>query len=414
MPVEKVKVLIVGAGPTGLAAALQLHELGVKDVLIVEREPEAGGIPRLCHHVGFGLRDLHRATSGPRYARYYVQQIYKKDIPLRTSTTITGWDDTTTLTYSSPQGIGTIEAQTVLLATGCRERPRSSRLIPGSRPTGIFTTGSLQRFVDEHHLPIGKQAVIVGAELVSLSALITLRQAGVKVTKMITEYPKHQIYLPYVPIRWLLMDTYARTGIVTNAKISNIFGKRRVEGVEIIHRETGETDIIDCDTMVFTGGWIPENELARRGGLTIDIGTKGPRIDSAYRTSIPGIFAAGNLLHGAETADISALEGRHSALHIREYLSEGNWVKQPIPIHIKQPIYWITPNCISDLSMARKFSFRVSQFLKSVVLLICQGDRVLFQQHFRTMQPNKTYHLSGHWVHSVGASSEPLVVRMAT
>ena len=356
MQAETVEVLIIGAGPTGLAAALQLHKLGVKDVLIVERETEAGGIPRLCHHVGFGLRDLHRATSGPRYARHYVQQVNEKGIPLRKATTITGWDDTTTLTYTSPQGIGRIEAQSVLLATGCREQPRSSRLVPGSRPAGIFTTGSLQRFVDEHRLPLlANRAVIVGAELVSLSALMTPRQAGVKVARMITDYPKHQIYLPYAMVRWLLMDTYSRTGIVTNARIGNIFGKRRVEGVEITHTLTGETEQIDCDTLVFTGSWIPENELARRGGLAMDSGTKGPRIDSTFRTSIPGIFAAGNLLHGAETADVSALEGRQSAHHIRDYLSEGNWMSNPILLLIEEPICWMTPNYISDYSMGGRF-----------------------------------------------------------
>ncbi len=181
-------VLIVGAGPAGLSAAIELKKLGIKNIIVVEREPEAGGMPRFCHHTGFGRADLWRMVSGPRYARYYRELAEKYDVEIRASTTITGWGAIaangvgSALKFTSPNGLGEIEAGAILLATGVRERPRSAKLIPGTRPAGIFTTGSLQRFVYQEHLPVGRRAVIVGAELVSLSALMTLAHADVKMS----------------------------------------------------------------------------------------------------------------------------------------------------------------------------------------------------------------------------------------
>ena len=202
-------VLIVGAGPSGIAAALELKKLGVENVLVAERESEAGGIPRLCNHIGFGIRDLYRLMTGPDYACKYRQLAEQAGIKIHTNTTITGWDSRLSpnpspqgrgglvaLNFTAPDGLGTIGAKSILLATGVRERPRAARLIPGYRPQGVFTTGSLQRFVYEYGLPVGKRAVIVGAEIVSLSVVTTLLHAGVKVVNMITEHPQHQLYLP--------------------------------------------------------------------------------------------------------------------------------------------------------------------------------------------------------------------------
>ncbi|MDO8597938.1 MAG: FAD-dependent oxidoreductase, partial [Sulfuricaulis sp.] len=324
-----VEALIVGAGPAGLAAAIELKKQGVKDVLVVEREPEAGGMPRFCHHTGFGRQDLWRMYSGPRYARHYRELAEKAGVEIHTSTTITGWANagashlneaanarpsgaTHSLSFTSPSGLGEIQARAVLLATGVRERPRSARLVPGARPQGIYTTGSLQRFVYQEHLPVGKRAVIIGAELVSLSALLTLMHAGAKCAMMVTEEARHQIYFPYLPMKWALADILTRTPIITNSRISNIFGKKRVEGVELTHNN-GQAEVVECDTVIFTGDWIPEHELARLGGLEINPLTGGPRVDAGFRSSVRAVFAAGNLLRGVETADHCALEGQRAA-----------------------------------------------------------------------------------------------------
>lgn len=312
-------VLIIGGGPAGLSAAIELKRQGIKNILVVDREPEAGGMPRFCHHTGFGREDLWRMWSGPKYARYYRDLAEKMDVEVRTFTTILGWIGKKKLSYTSPQGLGEIEASAILLATGVRERPRSARLVPGKRPQGVFTTGSLQRFLYQEHLPVGKRAVIIGAELVSLSALMSLMGAGIKCEMMVTEENNHQIEFPYVVMKWALADIISRTPILTNTRISNIFGQKRVEGIELTH-QNGNKQLIECDTVIFTGNWIPEHELARMGGLEINPRTNGPVIDANFQSSVQGVFVAGNLLRGVETADRCALEGQRAARAIRNVL----------------------------------------------------------------------------------------------
>lgn len=326
---KTIDVLIVGAGPAGLSTAIELKKQGIKNILVVEREPEAGGMPRMCHHTGFGRADLWRIYSGPRYARYYRELAEKYNVEICTSTTIMDWKKTPPqkeglrLSFTSPNGLGEIEAQAVLLATGVRERPRAARLIPGTRPQGIFTTGSLQRFVYQEHLPVGKRAVIIGAELVSLSALMTLMHANVKCLMLTTEESAHQIKFPYVVMKWAVADMLTRTPIITNMCITNIFGQKRVEAIELTHAN-GQTKIVECDTVIFTGNWIPENEMARLGGLEINPATRGPKINAGFHSSVKGVFAAGNLLRGVETADHCALEGVKAGGSIARYLQNKN------------------------------------------------------------------------------------------
>jgi len=408
-------VLIVGAGPAGLAAALELKRLGVTDVRVVEREEEAGGIPRICHHTGFGMRDLRRLYTGPAYARHYVRRAEMAGIEIHTSTAVTGWAGPTTLTLTSPRGVNQIQAQAILLATGCRERPRSARLIPGSRPQGIFTTGSLQRFVYQYGQRVGRRAVVVGAELVSLSALLTLAHARIPVAAMVTEFPHHQIYFPYLPVKWWLADLMLRVPLITRAQVSRIIGRQRVEAVEISHLDSGQTEAIACDTVVFTGDWIPEHELARLGNIVIDPATRGPRVDTCLRTSVRGVFAAGNLLRGAETADSAALEGRYAARCIRSFLEQGTWPDHVLPLQVEAPIAWISPNAVvvsEDRLGLGGFVFRVSEFCQGAKVRVYQGDRVMHTQMFRRLLPNRSAHLGDDWLAAVRPDGEALRVTL--
>ena len=414
---KQIDVLIVGAGPAGLAAALELKKLGIHDVLVAEREPEAGGIPRMCGHIGFGLTDLHRVMTGPSYARKYREMAERAGIKIHTSTTVTGWENATgndslnTLRLTSPDGVGNIEAKSVLLATGVRERPRSARLVPGSRPQGIFTTGSLQRFVYEHEMPVGKRAVIIGAERVSLSVVLTLMHAGVRVVNMITELPHHQLYLPvFLPAKILFADLLARTPILTNTRVSNIFGRQRVEGMEITHLESGNTQIIECDTLVFTGDWIPENELARKVDLTAGNPALGPRVDSRFRTLQPGIFAAGNLLRGVETADWAAREGRSAARSIAQFLENPEWNRNRIEIHAEPPLDWVYPGVIGPDAMPSRLRIRSHGFRDHILLTVTQSQRVLFRQKFRRLLANTSLDLSAAWTKLVDFTGEPLKI----
>jgi hypothetical protein len=286
-------------------------------------------------------------------------------------------------------------------------------MIPGKRPPGIFTTGSLQRFVYQHHLPIGKRAVIVGAELVSLSALLTLRHAGVSVAAMVTELPHHQVYFPYLPAKWWFADLIYRTPIMTGARLSNIVGSQRVEGVEITRVNPGQQEWLGCDTVVFTGDWIPEHELARLGGLAMDDGTRGPQVDADFHTSARGVFAAGNLLHGAETADTCALEGRRVARHIRDYLNADRWPEAGLPVQVESPITWVFPNAVqvsSERPVACHFTFRVSEFRRDAQVMVCQGERMLHTQSFRQLSPNDSQRLNGEWLSAVDPSGKALRV----
>lgn len=420
-------VLIIGAGPAGLAAALELKKLGINDILVAEREPEAGGIPRMCGHIGFGLTDLHRVMTGPNYARRYREMAERAGIKVYTNTTITGWDFPLTpnlsplrggglaaLNYTSPDGIGTMEAKSVLLATGVRERPRSARLVPGSRPQGVFTTGSLQRFVYEQELPVGKRAVIIGAERVSLSVVLTLMHAGVRPVSMVTELPYHQLYLPiFLPAKILFADILTRTPILTDTRVSNIFGRQRVEGIELTHLETGKTHVIDCDTIVFTGDWIPENELARKGDVETGKPGNGPQVDSQFRTSQPGIFAAGNLLRGVETADWAALEGRNAARSMARFLENAEWNRSRLEVHAEPPLDWVYPGVIGPDAMPSRYRIRSHEFRERALVKVTQGSKVLFHQKFRRLPANTSIELSGAWTDLVDFSGAPLKLEVA-
>src|SRR5579859_7419598 len=194
LPAERADVVVVGAGPAGLTAARYLRAAGVSSVLVLEREAQPGGIPRHSDHLGYGLRDLRTVLSGPAYARRLADLAAAAGAEIRLSAMVTGWAGDRSLLLTSPQGRHRIDARAVVLASGARERPRAARLVPGDRPEGIFTTGQLQNHVHLHHQPAGTRAVVVGAELVSWSAVLTLRAAGCRAVLLTTEYARPECY----------------------------------------------------------------------------------------------------------------------------------------------------------------------------------------------------------------------------
>lgn len=405
-------VLIVGGGPAGLAAAIELRRLGVAAVRVLEREPEAGGVPRLCDHTGFGLRDMRGLYRGPAYARRYADLAARAGAQVQTATTATGWCGPRALTLTSPAGIEQIEAGAIVLATGCRERPRAARLIPGDRPAGVFTTGSLQQFVHGRHERVGKRAVVVGAELVSLSALLTLRAAGCAVAMLATELPRHQLDLHYLPFKWYA-NRLLRVPFVGGARVSAIHGRRRVEAVELTHLADGRVETVACDTVVFTGGWVPEHELARLGGVAIDPATRGPLVDTCLRTAQPGVFAAGNLLRGAETADLAALEGRRIARHVRAFLAGAAWPTARLPIESVAPITWVSPGALAADNAPPPlggFRFRVSEFRWDADVCVYQGERLLYRRRYGLLAPNRSFGLDAGWLHLADPAGPPLRV----
>jgi thioredoxin reductase len=332
----------VGAGPAGLTAARVLAR--DRSVLVLDREVEAGGIPRHSDHLGYGVRDLRRVTSGPAYARRLVDGALSAGAEVRTEATVTGWAGERTLEVTSPSGRLTITGGAVVLATGARERPRPARLVPGDRPSGVLTTGHLQNVVHLQHRSPGRRAVVVGAELVSWSAVLTLREAGCDTVLMTTEHERGESYAVLRgPARLAL-----RVPVSTRTAVVRVVGRDRVEGVEIRNLRTGQLRVVACDTVVFTGDWIPDHELVRLAGIDVDPATKGPRVDAALRTSHPGVFAAGNVVHPVDTADVAALDGRHVADHVRRWLDSRTSADPGAPIVALPPFRWVAPSLLTS------------------------------------------------------------------
>ena len=401
-------VLIVGAGPAGLAAAIELRRLGVSKVLLADRERQAGGIPRHSDHMGFGIRDLYRFMTGPAYAARYTQLAEEAGVDLHTETTITDWQDAEHLAATSPQGRLAIEAKAVLLATGCRERPRSARLVPGSRPQGIFTTGMLQNFVYIQHQPVGKRAVIIGADHVGFSAVLTLRHVGVEVLALVTDLPRHQSYFQY---KLISTDRYG-VPIYTNTQITRIIGQHRVEAVELTDVRDGSIRQVECDTVVFTGDWIPDYELAFSGGAALDSRSKSPTVNQRLQTSVKGVFAAGNLIHAAESADVAALSGRYAAGCIEQYLRTDEWqTASALPIQLDPAFTWISPSEVipgEPFAPHGHFILRVKQVFDYPKIEVRQGERLLWYKRFNELVPNLPIYISDTWLAQVAPSDQPI------
>ncbi|MGO9954902.1 MAG: NAD(P)/FAD-dependent oxidoreductase [Solirubrobacteraceae bacterium] len=413
---EHVAVAVVGAGPAGLSAAVELRRRGVGSVLVIEREQQAGGIPRHADHQGFGLRDLRRVLPGPEYARHLAERARRAGVALRLGTQVTGWRADGALELTGPAGRTVLVAEAVVLATGCRERPRSARLIPGTRPQGVMTTGTLQQLVHLDHEPVGRRAVVAGAEHVAFSALATLAHAGARTVAMTTELAHHQSF-PGVAMGAAVRY---RVPLHTRTRVSAIFGTERVTAVELTDLDSGTARRVACDLIVLTADWIPDHELAVAGGASLDPGTRGPAVDHALRTTRLGTFAVGNLLHGAEPADVAALTGRRVAAGVIAHLAGGPWPHERLPVTVEAPLHWIAPNALCGdrgepgFSPRDAFRLRAREEVRDVRLEVRQGVSLVYQQRLVRVMPGRSVTLRGDWVARVDTAGPALAVRVGT
>jgi thioredoxin reductase len=415
----KADVLIVGAGPAGLAAALELRSLGVRDVLVVEREQQAGGVPRHCAHTGYGVRDLHRLMTGPAYARHYRRAAAAAGVTIRTGTTLTqlmppgasgaARPEPLAAVLTSAAGIESVQAEAVLLATGCRERPRAARLVPGSRPAGVLTTGELQQRVYLHGERLTGRAIVVGAEHVSFSAVVTLAHAGAGTVALVTDQARHQSLAAFrlgARVIW-------RAPVWTRTSVTEIVGGDQVTAVRL-RDERGAERTVPCDLVVFTGDWSPDYEHARLAGARMDPGSRGPAVDTALRTSQPRLFAAGNLVHPAETADVAALTGRHAAGAIARLLVDPGRAGEAasIPVTVAGPLLWIAPAAIrvpGPPPPRGRFVLRSAIFAPGAHLEVRQDGRLLHRARTR-LRPGRSVQLAASWVTSVRPDGGPVQV----
>lgn len=359
--------------------------------------------------------------TGPAYALRWADAAVHAGATLRTGVTVTGWSGPArqstgtgplAVDVTSSAGLERITARAVVLATGARERPRSARLVPGTRPAGVFTTGELQRTVHVHHRPVGRRAVVVGAESVSYWAVRTLREAGVEVVAMVTELPYHQ-GSPAVAL-----DTRLRHGVplLVGARVSELLGRGRLSGVAL-RRADGRSTTVACDTVVFTGDWIPDHELARRGGITLDAGTRGPAVDGSFRTDRAGVFGIGNVLHGVEPASTAAREGLLAAAPVLRHLTGGARPAAWVPLQVDAPLLWVAPNRIDPADprgATGGFTLRTESRLGPLSsLVVSRGGRVLHRRRLvRGAVPNRTLRLSADWTEQVRSGGDDTPVRI--
>jgi thioredoxin reductase len=363
------RVLVVGGGPAGLTAAAALARAGVR-VTVVDREATMGGIPRHTDHLGYGLRDRHRVLRGPAYARALADDAQRAGAELRTSTSVLDVRGDG-VTVADERGRSELGADAVLLTTGVRERPRAARLVPGDRPSGVLTTGALQQLVIAGHR-VGSRAVVVGAEHVSCSAIWTLAHAGCRTVAMITDQPAHQTSR----VLWAASAGRHRVPLLAGRRIVEIVGRGRVEAVRL---DDGAT--VECDTVVFTGDWIPDHELARRVGTLMVPAAGAPAVTRGGHTSVRGVFAAGNLVHPAETADVCAVHGRAVAASIVGWLADGAWPARVAPVDVDDGVRWAT-------RVPDGVSLRVHAHTSARVQVVADG-RAITTTRRRALVPNR-------------------------
>lgn len=305
-----IDVAIIGGGPAGLSAATTLKQSGIARVVIFEREPEAGGIPRHCGHYPFGMREFKWPLKGPAYAAKLVDRAQKFGVEFSLNTSVVEANLSGLLRVVTGAGPKSLSAKRVIYATGVRETSRSARLISGQRVQGVLNTGALQSMVYLHGERPFKQPVIIGTELVSFSAIMTCTHAGMKPVAMIEQNDRVTARWPTAMFPWLnniplRMDT----------KLVEIRGDERVTGI-VVRNGKGETRDIECDGVILTGQFVPESSLGRMGHIKIDPATGGPCVDQWGRCSDPAYFATGNLLRPVETAGWSWQEGRQTGLWV--------------------------------------------------------------------------------------------------
>ena len=327
-----IDVAIIGGGPAGLSAASELKRQGIPRVVVLEREPVAGGIPRHCGHPPFGMGEFKRVLTGPKYAKRLVDAAYKAGAEIHTQTTVVEARAEGELLIATNPGVLKIKPRRVIYATGVRETPRSARLISGNRSQGIINTGALQAMIYLQNQKPFRRPVIVGTELVSFSSIMTCRHAKIKPVAMIEESNQIIARWPYsfipnladIPFRAGMRFAPRIFGVPLHlgTRLVSINGKGSIKAVQIEHANGVQREI-ECDGVILTGRFTPESSLALCGHLQVDTATGGPVVDQYGRCSDPAYFATGNVLRPVETAGWSWKEGRRCGALVAQDMRNG-------------------------------------------------------------------------------------------
>ena len=373
-------IVIVGGGPAGMAAAIAAYDAGVTDVVILDRESDMGGILRQCIHAGFGLHRLGRELTGPEYADVFKQQVLERNIKVFYESTVTAVSPDKVVTAQSRDGILKIQAKAVILAMGCRERSRGALNTPGTRPAGVFSAGTAQKFINCKGYMVGKEVVILGSGDIGLIMARRMTLEGAKV-KAVCEL------LPYSGgltrnIVQCLEDFDIPLYLSTT--VCEVHGKGRLEGVTIAQVDERRNVIeetkryIPCDTLLLSVGLIPENELTRAAGIPMDPITNGAIVDENCQTQVAGIFACGNVLQVHDLVDYVSDEAERAGVGAASFVKNGEKATEYIPTKPGYGVRYVLPQRFNKHANTDVSLFlRVTQPFDKVKFTVKAGNTIL-------------------------------------
>ena len=388
---KSVDLVIIGGGPAGMAAAVAAYEAGLRDILILERDSALGGILRQCIHNGFGLHRFGEELTGPEYAYRYEKQVRELGIPFMLNTMVIDVDKNKTVTAMNKEhGIFLLDAKAVILAMGCRERPKGALNIAGHRPAGIYTAGTAQKFVNMKGYMPGRECVILGSGDIGLIMARRMTLEGAKV-RAVCEL------MPYSGglarnIEQCLNDF--NIPLKLSHTVIDIHGKERLCGVTIAkvdeHRrpipETAE--YIPCDTLLLSCGLIPENELTKGAGIELDRITGGAAVDGSRETEIEGIFACGNVLHVHDLVDYVSEESVIAGKAAVDYINGDSKKNILVNISTDAKVRYTVPQRLTEIKDTEIY-FRVSDVFRDKKIVVREGERVILEKKKQKLAPGE-------------------------
>ncbi len=384
-------LVIIGGGPAGMSAAVSAYESGIKDILILERDSHLGGILQQCIHNGFGLHKFGEELTGPEYAARYEQKVKQYGIEYKLNTMVLDIDaDKNVTAVNKADGIFTVSAKAVILAMGCRERPKGALNIAGTRPAGIYSAGTAQKLVNMKGYMPGKDVVILGSGDIGLIMARRMTLEGAKVHAVCE-------LMPYSGglarnIQQCLNDF--DIPLMLSHTVTQIHGKDRVAGVTVAKVGEDRKPIcgaeryIPCDTLLLSVGLIPENELTKKANVTLDRITNGAVVDQNRQTDIDGIFACGNVLHVHDLVDFVSDEAETAGKSAAEYIKSGLESTVSVPIETDGRIRYTVPQKITQTKDTAVF-FRVSDVFRNASVVVKSGTETVFSKKLVKAAPGE-------------------------
>ncbi len=392
-------IVIIGGGPAGLAAAIEAKNNGIDSILVIERDMELGGILQQCIHNGFGLHFFKEELTGPEYADRFIEELEDLNIEYKLNTMVLSLsEDKTIHAISQEEGYLLIQAKAVILTMGCRERTAGAIGTPGTRPSGIFTAGTAQRYINMEGYMVGKKVVILGSGDIGLIMARRLTLEGAEVLAVAEIMP----YSGGLNRNIVQCLNDFDIPLYLSHTITDIRGKDRVEEVTIAQVDDNFKPIpgtefdLECDTVLYSVGLIPENELSENAGIKIDPRTKGPYVTESMETSVDGIFACGNVVHVHDLVDFVSQEseraGKNAAKYVKKGLSQTGKSFETMP---KDGVNYIIPHKVNteDLEDKLDIFLRVSKVYKDAKLVVKADGETIKEYKKRHLAPGEMEHL---------------------